>query len=94
MIVNACDSAETARQILAAVETGNLRRLEAELKRTPPPPTGLPAAKAEGWELLDAVAGDLRQTLRRLRLHALTGLDGFEVNARLLRHLSECSPLT
>jgi hypothetical protein len=87
-IVNTCDSAGAAKQLLSAVEAGNLARLAAELEHTPAPPAGLAAADAERWELLDAIAGDLRRTLRRMRLHALKELDGFEVNARLLRHLA------
>ncbi len=90
--MDACDSAGAARRILAAVEAGNLAGLEAELDRPLCAPANLPSENAERWELLDAIAGEMRLTLRRMRLRAIAHFEGVEVNVRLLRHLAGYTP--
>ncbi|MGE5571220.1 MAG: hypothetical protein ACM3S5_19475 [Rhodospirillales bacterium] len=86
------DPAGEARRILAAVEAGELRDLEAELQQPLHPPAGLPSEAAERWELLEAIAAEMRRAFRRMRLHASTRLEGIEVNTWLLRHLAGNTP--
>lgn len=93
-MVNACNSAEAAKRILAAVEAGSLVRLEAELEGSRCAPSDLPPESAERWELLDALTTDLRLALRRKRQHTLTALETVDVHVRLLRHLAGQALLT
>ncbi|HOL73562.1 MAG TPA: hypothetical protein PLA43_17125 [Bryobacteraceae bacterium] len=90
--MEAYDLAGEARRILAAVEAGKLTDLEAELYQPLRAPDGLPSEAAERWELLEAIAAEMRRAFRRMRLHAATQLEGIEVNTRLLRHLAGNSP--
>ncbi len=85
--MHACDSAHAARQILAAVETGDSAGLASTLQRIPAPPENLPAASVERWDLLDAIAGQMRRMLRRKQRFDDTG-----VHLRLLRHLAGMPP--
>lgn len=84
-----CDSAQAARRLLLAVESGNLAGLESELDRLWSMPAGLPPDTAERWELLEAVAGQMRGTLARMRRRSIDRFEGAEVHLRLLRHLAE-----
>jgi len=90
--MEACDPAGEARRILAAVEAGELTHLEAELRQPLRTPVGLPSETAERWELLEAIAAEMRRAFRRMRLHAATRLEGIEVNTCLLRHLAGNTP--
>ncbi|MGA2328447.1 MAG: hypothetical protein ABSH05_19385 [Bryobacteraceae bacterium] len=86
------DSALAAGRILGAVQSGNLAGLESELDRARSMPTGLPPDTAERWELLDAVAGQMRLTLERLRRRSIDRYEGAEVHLGLLLHLAGKTP--
>lgn len=84
------DSARTAGRILDAFHAGNLERLESELEQAtgPGPPAGLPPEAAERWELLDAIARQMRAAVARTRRRPFDPFEGAEVQCELLRHLA------
>ena len=82
------DSAHAAVRILEAAQSGDLAGLETELDRPRSWPADLPPETAERWELLDAVACQMRSSLERMRRRTTDRLEGAEVHLRLLRHLA------
>lgn len=82
------DSARAADRLLQAVQSGNLAGLESELDRSWSVPEGLPTDSAERWELLEALASQMRSTLVRMRRRSIDRFEGAEVHLRLLRHLA------
>jgi hypothetical protein len=53
-----------------------------------PTPRGLPSDAAERWELLDAIAGELRRGIDRIRRQSAKGWEGAEAYLPLLAHLA------
>lgn len=83
------DSAQLAGRILDAFRSGDLPGLEFELQRDRSAPPDLPPDTAERWELLGAVASQMRSTLQRMRRRSISRFEGAEVDLRLLRHLAQ-----
>lgn len=79
-----------ARGILEAVEQGDLSRLEAGLATVEAwrATTRTPVSAIEEMELLEAVAGEMRRSLRRFERRFSPRLEGAGVHLRLLRHLA------
>jgi hypothetical protein len=85
------ESAKLAESLLRTMERGDATTLAAELNRV----EGIWRQQAcfssknvEQLELLSAVAGDLRQSVTRLRNRRSQHLEGVQVHLYLLRHLA------
>ncbi len=82
------DSARAAVRILDAAQSGDLDGLEAELDHSLTWPADLSPDRVERWELLDAIAGQMKSAVHRMRRHTTDRLEGAEVHLQLLRHLA------
>lgn len=88
-------STESARAILEALKQGRLAALEGVLERSAglwPPPPGLASAEAERRELLDALIGQMRCALQRMRRGLSRRFEGLETVVSLLDHLARTPP--
>lgn len=85
------ESATLAESLLRTMERGDVTRLAAELDRVEGVwrhRAAFSSKNAEQLELLNAVAGDLRQSVVRLRKQRSEHLEGVQVHLYLLRHLA------
>lgn len=88
-----CPSAALpARQILEALESADVSRLEEAMERVAERARAcprLPTDRLERLELLAAIAEGLRCALARVRRGLTDRLEGAHAQLRLLRHLAE-----
>ncbi len=84
-------SALMAGQILAAMRDGDLARLETGLERAQALAASQHSPETNTFEqldLLDAVAGQMRESITRFGQRATARLEGFDIPMSLLRHLA------
>jgi hypothetical protein len=85
------ESVKLAESLLRTMEQGDVAQLAAELDRVEGVwrhRAAFSSKNAEQLELLNAVAGDLRQSVVRLRKQHSHHLEGVQVHLFLLRHLA------
>lgn len=90
-VIRLVDSAaRVAGGILAVARSGDARRLRDRLARARKlaadrsrPDTG----EAERWDLVDAAAAQMQESVARFERRVTSRLEGFEVSLKLLRHL-------
>ena len=87
------DLPHLAHRIVAAIRLGNMERLENHLESATraAEAQALTPEAAERLDLLEAVAGDLRRTLRRSRCNPVAARSEWSANLGLLEHLEHSS---